>query len=186
LKEKGESIENIDIISYSNTLISRCTAPTVSTVRANFKSFGQLAFIIVDCISKGIPINGIQISCSWEIIHRETSSQCEGAETVCYCADRGIPGKFYDDPELMEMMRIETILSECDSADLEIIEAILAGKKTAEIESLCFLTETAVKYRIKKMKDICNANSRAQLREILTKYISDGSCLSALSDRHNR
>ena len=169
LKGVGEDISDIDIISYSNTYISRYSSPAVSTVRANFKSFGQLAFMIDDCISKGENVSGIRILCSWEIIHRETSSPCSVTSPESKVAKR--TGSFYSDPELMEMMRIETMLSECDSTDLEIVKAILRGKKTAEIEALCFLTETAVKYRIKKMKDICSAESRTELREFLAKYI---------------
>ncbi len=172
LKNAGEDIRDIDIISYSNTFISRYTSPAVSTVRANFKSFGQLAFMIDDCISKGENVSGIRILCSWEIIHRETSSPCALSAPESTSAERS--GSFYTDPELMEMMRIETLISECDDTDLEIVKAILGGKKTSEIESVCFLTETAVKYRIKKMKDICHAESRAQLKDILSKYLSSG------------
>ena len=169
LKTRCEDISGLDIISYSNTYISRYSSPAVSTVRANFKSFGQLAFMIDDCISKGDNISGIRFLCSWEIIHRETSSPCATSSQETYQTERS--GSFYSDPELMEMMRIETLLSECDDTDFEIVKAIIDGKKTSEIESLCYLTETAVKYRIKKMKDICSAESRAELRELLAKYI---------------
>ena len=170
LKELGEDTEGIDLISYSDTFISKCTSPAVSTVRASFKSFGQLAFMIVDCLSKGGNVNGIRILCNWEIIHRETSSHCEISSPETTVLNRS--GSFYSDPELMEMMRIETLLSGADETDLSIIDAILRGKKTAEIESVCFLTETAVKYRIKKMKEICHAESRAHLKDILSKYLT--------------
>lgn len=173
LKNAGEDISDIDIISYSNTFISRYTSPAVSTVRANFKSFGQLAFMISDCLSKGDKVSGIRVLCAWEIIHRETSSPCPLKTRELCESDEG-SGGFYSDGELMEMMRIETLLSGADETDLSIIEAILCGKKTAEIESACFLTETAVKYRIKKMKDICHAESRAQLKDILSKYLASG------------
>ena len=173
-KNKGDDTHDIDIISYSNTLIARCTYPSVSTVKANFKSFGQLAFMIVDCIGKGKNISGIRIFCDWEILHRETSSPTSTSFTTEAPTLAESSGSFYCDRELMEMMRIETLLSECDKTDLDIVEAILQGKKTAEIEYECFLTETAVKYRIKKMKEICLAESRAQLKDILSKYLSSG------------
>ncbi len=174
LKDRGESIESIDIISYSNTLIERCTSPAVSTVRASFKSFGQLAFMITDCIGKGENISGIRILCDWEIKHRETSSPISkpSAPEEDFASEGS--GSFYSDPSLMEMMRVETLLSECDETDATIVEAILRGKTTAEIEFACFLAETAVKYRIKKMKDICHVESRAQLKDILSKYLSSG------------
>ena len=162
------------MISYSNTYISRCTSPAISTVSASFGNFGQHAFMIADCISKGENVSGIRILSNWEIIHRETSSSlpltAPGEDNI----PPSVQGSFYRDGELIEMMRVETLLSECDKIDLEILEAILEGKKTAEIEERCFLTETAVKYRIKKMKDICFVESRATLRSLLSKYLSLG------------
>lgn len=171
LNKQGESIEGIDMISYSNTYISRCTSPAISTVSASFGNFGQHAFMIADCISKGENVSGIRILSNWEIIHRETSSSVPftspGEENI----PPSIQGSFYRDGELIEMMRVEDLLSRSDETDTEIIRAILKGKKTAEIVDSCYLTETAVKYRIKKMKDICHAESRSALKEILSRQI---------------
>lgn len=171
LHNMDENICGIDVISYSNTLIARCTSPAVSTVKANFKSFGQLAFMIADCIGKGENISGIRIFCDWEIIHRETSSPAltdVNAETKAVSTRSG---SFYGDRELMEMMCVEKLLSECDETDIDIIESILGGKKTSEIQESCYLTETAVKYRIKKMKDICHCSSREELKNFLSENI---------------
>ena len=172
MKEKGQDISGTDIISYSDTLISRCTSPTVSTVRANFKSFGALAFMIHDCVSKGEAINGMHIYCTWDIIHRETSSGGAYAANTDAGKEEKVRKSFYGDPELMEMMRIEELLTGCDEVDLKILEAILNGKKTQSIAEECYLTESAVKYRIGKMKDICKVESRASLRDFLLKYLS--------------
>ena len=77
----------------------------------------------------------------------------------------------------MEMMRIESLLSLSDDTDLDIIRLILDGKKTAEIESSCYLTETAVKYRIKKMKDVCHKKTRAELQVFLESYLKNNDSL---------
>ena len=185
LGELGESIDGIDVISYSNSVIARCTSPAISTVSANFENFGQLAFMIADMIGKGKGVSGIRILCSWKIIHRETSSPLSSAIGT-EIEVNSLPhasGSFYCDEELMEMMRIETLLSECDKTDLDIIKAILSGKKTAEIESLCFLTETAVKYRIKKMKDVCAVPTREALCAFLAQYLPDGERLEQIIAR---
>ena len=172
LENAGADIGKIDIISYSDTLISKCASPAVSTVKASFKSFGQLAFMIVDCIAKGNGIRGIHIFCDWEIIHRETSSPPSRKQPHKAPSSSESSSSFYCDTELIEMLKTETLLSECDETDLLILEAILDGKKTAEIESSCYLTETAVKYRIKKMKDICGVSSREELRLFLSRYVA--------------
>ena len=170
---------SIDMISYSNTLISRCSSPAVSSVRANYNDFGQMAFMIMDCIGKSELINGIHIFGKWEIVHRETSSG-EKHATLCnegLTAKENEMGRFYGDPELQDLLQIEDLLSSCDKTDLAILARILDGKKHAEIAEACFLTETAVKYRIRKMKEICHCESRAALRDFLFTYVSDLSAL---------
>jgi DNA-binding NarL/FixJ family response regulator len=137
--------------------------------------------MIVDCISKGENISGIRILCNWDIIHRGTSSLIQNEFNFENQYSHSNSGCFYEDSELMEMMRVETLLSSSDKTDLEIIEAILCGKETAEIEESCFLTETSVKYRIKKMKEICLVNSRAELKALLSNYLPEGNLQILLS-----
>ena len=78
------------------------------------------------------------------------------------------------------MLRIEKLLSDCDATDLNILKMILDQKKLSEIEEQSYLTETAVKYRIRKMKDICQVSSRESLRALLLKYISDSDRLPSI------
>lgn len=172
MNDAGESIRDTDIISYSDTLIAKCTFPAISTVSASFRNFGHLAFTINDCLEKSDGIRGIKILCDWEIRHRETSSPATAPAVKKECHTQKAHGSFYSDPELMEMMRVETLLSECDETDLAIVDAILKGKTTVEIETSCFIRETAVKYRIKKMKNTRHAKSRSELRAILSKYLA--------------
>jgi DNA-binding LacI/PurR family transcriptional regulator len=177
----GKALDSIEMISYSNTLISHCFSPSISSVKANYGDFGQMAFMIADCLSKSEAINGIHIFGKWEIVHRETSSPISSATELNEKPPQqsAHPGKFYEDSELLEMVRLENMLSECDSTDIEILKMIIEEKKLSEIEESSFLTETAIKYRIRKMKEICRAESRSQLRDVLAKYVCSDK-LSAL------
>ena len=180
LKDRGEDIGDMDVISYSDTLMARCTSPAVSTVKANFKSFGQLAFLIVDCIAKSESLSGVRFLCSWEILHRETSSPAPIASPRTVQDVGARSGSFYGDDELMEMMRVETLLSECDETDLALLKMLLEGRKLSELAQYSFLTETAVKYRIKKMKEICQTDSRSSLCTLLSKYLPQADRLDLL------
>ena len=184
LKEHNADIDSIFIISYSNTLISHCFSPSVSTVMMNFESFGQLAFMIIDCLNKSDSLSGIHMQSTWQILHRETTdilplSDIANPEPTNVSSDDG----FYSDPELSDMMRIEPLLTESDTTDLQILSAILDEKKLTEIEGICFLTETAVKYRIKKMKDICLVDSRVALKSLLDKYLPEKNAILRISQK---
>lgn len=184
LKASGTNVDATDMISYSNSLISRCSFPAISSVRANFTEFGQMAFMIVDCLAKSNAIGGIRILGKWEIVHRDTSAalQYDMVDSENLAPPTMPLDRFYDDPEIFEMLRIEKMLSDCDATDLNILKMILDQKKLSEIEEQSYLTETAVKYRIRKMKDVCHADSRESLRSLLLKYIPDSDrLLSVLS-----
>lgn len=182
MREKNIYHKSIEIISYSNTLISNCFSPSVSSVKANYSDFGQMAFMISDCLSKSEVINGIRIFGKWEIVHRETSApiSCFSARNEELPSPATHSGKFYEDSELLEMVRLENMLSECDGTDIYILKMIIDEKKLCEIEENSFLTETAIKYRIRKMKEQCYVESRSQLRDLLVKYIYSSENLAAL------
>lgn len=182
MREIDKRLDGVEMISYSNTLISHCFSPSVSSVRANYGDFGQMAFMIADCLSKSEVINGIRIFGKWEIVHRETSTPLSSASLIVEepSSPSAHSGRFYEDSELLEMVRLENMLSECDSSDIDILKMIIDEKKLSEIEENSFLTETAIKYRIRKMKELCRVESRSQLRELLTKYICGSESLAAL------
>ncbi|MBQ4090822.1 MAG: LacI family DNA-binding transcriptional regulator [Clostridia bacterium] len=184
MKDSGQTANALEIISYSNTLLSECSTPAVSTVVTNYESFGKLAFMILDCIIKSDTINGMHVLAKWTIRHRDTSSSRTSLPSVpSTTLTEEAAAQFYHDPELIEMMRIEKLLSECDEVDLDILKMILEGKLTAEIELCCYLTPTALKYRMKKMKDTCAVSSRAELCEVLCKYLGRGDSLFLLKHR---
>jgi len=182
MREAGEDISDVFIISYSDTVISRCHSPSITSVTMNYESFGQLAFMISDCISKSEQVSGIQMQSSWQIIHRETTDTLPtpAPTAVTEVAEKKADG-FYDDPELVDLMRLEAMLTSCDETDLRILSMILDDKKLSEIEEECFLAETAVKYRIKKMKECCHVSTRAELHSLISKYIPDKSALLKIS-----
>ena len=43
-----------------------------------------------------------------------------------------------------------------------------------QISESCFLTESAIKYRIRKMVELCRVSGRAQLTALLKKYLPQG------------
>jgi hypothetical protein len=141
----------------------------------NYESFGQLAFMISDCLAKSDSLRGIQMQTTWQIIHRQTT------DTLPYTSptaadefkEQSHNNSFYSDPELIDMMRLENLLTDADETDLLILSMIMDGKKTEEIEEACFLAETAVKYRVRKMKECCHVSTKNDLGVLISKYIPD-------------
>ena len=68
------------------------------------------------------------------------------------------------------MARMESLLHQCDETDHLIIKCLVQNLPYAEIADHCFISETAAKYRVKKMESICGVTSRSKLIAMLKKY----------------
>ncbi len=180
LRTRGVDPASLSIVSYGDTILANCFSRYISSVVLNHTGGSQLAFVIADCIEKNETINSMTIKTGWEILHRQSIDDTLPLPLPAEEPPADRDHEFYSDPELQSMMCVENLLLACDETDLAILKLIMEGKKRSEIEEACFLTETAVKYRIRKMKEICSVDSREELRTFLTPYISDPESLMRL------
>ena len=80
---------------------------------------------------------------------------------------------FYQDQELNNMLRLERMLNECDDLDREVIDCLLRGAPYETISERCFVTVSTIKYRVRKMISVCQAQSRGELIRLLREYLPD-------------
>ena len=68
---------------------------------------------------------------------------------------------------------VATLASQLEAEDLDrrIIGLLLEGAAYERISEECFLTESAIKYRVKKMVKICHVKGRAELTGLLRRYL---------------
>ena len=78
---------------------------------------------------------------------------------------------FYRDGELQQMQKVEDLLSSCDETDRQLLPMLLAGQSYALMAQACYLTEGAVKYRIKNMRLICDCPDRESLEAVLRTWL---------------
>lgn len=84
------------------------------------------------------------------------------------------PDIFYEDRELNDMMLLEKLLDGCEDPDYDIIRLLLRGEPYEKIAETCFLTESAIKYRVKKMVRVCCVPGRKELTDLLRRYLPGG------------
>ena len=84
------------------------------------------------------------------------------------------PDVFYEDRELNDMMLLEKLLDGCEDPDYDIIRLLLRGEPYEKIAETCFLTESAIKYRVKKMVRVCCVQGRKELTDLLRRYLPGG------------
>ncbi len=77
----------------------------------------------------------------------------------------------FSEPPLTMLMQAEDILSRCDALDIEILRAYHKKKRTPVVAEELFLSEGAVKYRIKKLLSATNIASLTELLAIIDPYL---------------
>ena len=81
--------------------------------------------------------------------------------------------RIYSDKELNEMICAERILEIDSATDKTVIAYLCGGKSLTEIAAACFLTESGVKYRIKRILEKCKISDKAELISIVKRYLPD-------------
>ena len=172
LKELQESNFDLSIVSYSNTLLSACCTPSLTSVSLNYGAFGKAAFMISECVEKDREITGMNVSVDWRIVFRESFGRPESEpQTVGTIRPAAVPkAPFYSDGEIGELMSIERLLSRCDKTDINILCSMISGQTAEKTAEDCFLADSALKYRLKKMKENGRAGSKRELFALLSKY----------------
>lgn len=171
LKEEGIDSARLLITVHTGTaLLSHF--PDVRAVAVDHASLAAAAFEIADCVTAHPDFIGMRITVDYSTVGEGEGFLHLPLPTVRPADAPRAPDLFYEDAELDELLRIEQLLSSCDDTDLEILRLVSANR--GDIGETTFLSDNGVKYRIKKMKRICNVPSRSDIPRLLLKY---GICL---------
>lgn len=157
LRESGAPIPTLTVHA-DGQLLSHF--PEIRAVSADPASLAAAAFTVADCIRQNPDFIGMEI----------TVDDTEGEKGICEgrMAENEAEDVFWEDVEMRELMRIERLLSECDETDLTILRLLREHRQ--DIGAEAYLSDNGVKYRIKKMKRICEVESKAQIPLLLEKY----------------
>ena len=165
LTERGVADSVRITVQAQGTILSYF--PTIRTVSIDPVSLSAAAFEIADCIIAHPDFIGVSVSVGFvsdgegEIMQGRYRNT-EAAEPLL------TDDAFYGDPQLLELLCIERLLSCADQTDLKILHLLATGCR--DIAEEAFLSDNGVKYRIKKMKQLCSVSSKNDIPLLLEKY----------------
>jgi len=152
------------IISCAQTLLCSRHQGAITSVDMNYPTFGKTALAVADLARKHAQISELTVTVRWRV--EGVSSDALPAVVSSVPTDR-----FYDDSELQQMLKVENLLSACDDTDTRLVSMLLSGESYAAMANACFLTEGAVKYRVRNMRNICACTDREDLEKLLRTYL---------------
>lgn len=169
-------LERLAIAGCADARLTQLYGSHILSVRVNFVEYGRAAVTLLENLRKNPYLSHIIMMIRWDF------SLLDGAAAPAPVAHRrekapalpADPDVFYEDRELNDMMLLEKLLDGCEDPDYDIIRLLLRGEPYEKIAETCFLTESAIKYRVKKMVRVCCVQGRKELTDLLRRYLPGG------------
>ena len=162
----NETLSRLKILSCSQTKISSCYRDQITSINMNLEQYGKAAVFIFEKLKSHPYISQMTLNICWN----NEPNESVNTSPICLQSVENTDS-IYSDKELAEMITAERIL-EIDSAiDETILTYLGGGKSVAEIAAACFLTESGVKYRIKRILEKCRISDKAELISVLNRYL---------------
>lgn len=174
LKSIGVKVpDDIYIVGMGSANMTKLAQPSITTLSDDFQHFGTVAMNIYKTLQSDNFISSMDIRLPAKLIVREsTANRPYIPNTTSKINGVKESNPFFDDETVSDILKLEKLLESCDETDFKIIEFFMQNNTYSYISEKCFIVETTVKYRIKKMKDICGVNTRTELSEFLYKYLT--------------
>ena len=165
---KNEITERLRILSCSQTKISSCYRDKITSINMNLEQYGKAAVFIYEKLKAHPYISQMTLNVSWS---SEQSKSSISSSVSLKCARN--TDRIYSDKELNEMITAERILEIDSATDKTVIADLCGGKSVSEIAAACFLTDSGVKYRIKRILEKCRLSDKSELIYIVKRYLPD-------------
>ena len=134
----------------------------------NLEQYGKAAVFIYEKLKAHPYISQMTLNVSWNSEPNKTPNSLPVSLKSARNTDR-----IYSDKELNEMICAERILEIDSVTDKTVIAYLCGGKSVSEIAAACFLTESGVKYRIKRILEKCRISDKSELISIVKRYLPD-------------
>lgn len=173
LKSSGILIpDDLYIIAYGDSMIGNMFNPSLTTVTLNHEQLGIQAVNLCrfpDFLSKNIHVT---IYVPSKIHVAKSTDNIPYFKSDDNINDFNLSGNiFAEDAQIQEIQALEKLLRACDDTDLKIIKCLLINEPYNKIGDLLYISESSVKYRIKRMLSNSGITTTAKILELYTKYI---------------
>lgn len=164
--EKSHS-QNITIATYGETNLLNMFFPDLITVSTCYNEFGKAAVSICDVLSKNPALQCISVSVKPKLNIKTDFKDFENINYENSLNSTNIDWNFYKDEVVNNLMLLENMLNVCDEIDKTILKLLLKNCSYQEMSNSCFISIGTVKYRMKRMCELCKCASKKELLQLL-------------------
>lgn len=163
--------EDIYIVSFGSLLIGRYFSHKLTTMTLNDEELGHQAVSMYAYLVKSEVDINVRVTIPCELVVGDTTEyRTSDRQKLVLKSHTPDDNYFYGDQDVSELMRIENLLTRCDDTDIKIISGILNEMSYADIGERIYISENAVKYRVKRMLAGVNAQSKNDFKLLMKTY----------------
>ncbi len=163
--------EDMYVIGLGNTHIGLYTEPTLTTTTDDeYFEMGRQAINVWQIFSENPSLGRIVITVNAEIIPRGSTAYSQPHRKKENLPDETMPLLKLGDGN-QTLRNLENCLRKCDDLDIRILHAMLSGQRNEEIENSLYLAHSSLHYRIKRMYQLANVESREELERLFRHYL---------------
>ena len=153
------------IAGYGGGFLSREYSRDIVLVSLNYEDFGKAAVSVYDIIRSNKGIDNVDVYVKYSVFpEKAEDNDIWDFENKSLSSVDDI---FYNDEETSRLLKTEKMFQYCDEMDYIILNLMTKDMSYEEIAESLFCSVNTVKYRVKKLKESCNCQSRSQLVNLI-------------------
>ncbi len=159
-------LKRIRIVSCAKIMLSSVYDDYIVTQGTDFEELGRVSAELYEFLSNKEYVSSVTLSVKCHGIENAKNVIRRESEIKTVSEDA-----FYKDSTILSALKIDKLFSVCKNEDLQILRLICMGKTYTNIAEECFMSESNVKYHVKKYAEILGLKGREELRKMLKEYI---------------
>ncbi len=160
--------DDLFVASFSGGKMCEHTVPPLTSMQTDFRQLGIAAVKLSRFLNQNPEQSKINIMLDCRFVVRESTdnkahiypAKKEEDSTYVYRVDN----------DYMSFLRAEQLVRSWDSIDRSIVSELARGKNMSEIADMMFISQSSVKYRVKKMLTVADIDTRQELIKIAQNY----------------
>ncbi len=166
--------EDIFLCSFGDMAVSSSGKKTLTMARLNCVEVGKQSVKMCHHLTASPSISSISTKIRCDFIIGDTTDNLPVIkETLGTSHTPDITASsFHSDPSVTRIFLAEKILSTCDAIDIDLLKLIINGYKYFDIAEILHVSESTIKYRLKRIISIAGLNSREEVIEVMKMFLN--------------
>ena len=175
LTQRGVRIpQSIWLCAIGDATVSKLIKPSITTAVLDCVSIGRQAVKLCLMLAKSPIITTVSATVAGLVEVRESTGFALLAQTghmAPAVSQLENISKFYSDETVKDIFDLEMLVNHCTNADFEILRLIRDGYNYNRISERMFISESTIKYRLKRMCNLAGRKTREEVVLLVGDYL---------------